>query len=448
MTHGDFDDHLRIHKSYLPDMKVEPQIFINREYRSALYKDGSIDQISRAAQLPGAVQVVGLPDMHTGYDFPIGCAVAIDLEDEDSVVSPSGVGHDINCGVRAVATTLDYSALLKKQEEVACKLFEEVPSGVGNRGKRLSLRDLNIILDKGVRGLEELGLGKDSLEYIENSGCMLGNSKRISQKCKGRGLNQLGSIGSGNHYLEIQRVTEVYDKETAERFKIYKKDQVIFMIHTGSRGLGHEICLEYPRTINVHAKMGQEYLEALGCAANYAWVNRSVISKKTEEILSKVFRGAEFDLIYDVSHNIAKKEWLSVNGRFSEYLVLRKGASRAFSYDLPHAYENQQPVPVGGSMGTCSYILAGQEESIRKTAGSCCHGAGRLHSRRETHKMWSEKDVLDRMPGIKVRYGSSRGLVEEAPDAYKDITKVVEHCEKIGIIKRVCKLEPVVVIKG
>lgn len=448
MSYEDFDDYLRIYKSYSPGMKVEPKIFINREYRSILHKDGSINQISQAAQLPGVVQVVGLPDMHTGYDFPIGCAVAIDLENEHSVVSPSGVGHDINCGVRAVSTNLDYATFLKKQEDIACKLFEEIPTGLGNKGERLSHKDLNLVLEKGVLGLKELGLVQDDTEYIESAGRLPGNSRLVSQKSKGKGLNQLGSIGSGNHYLEVQRVAKIYDKETAESFKIYKEDQIVYMIHTGSRGLGYEMCLEYPRTINIHTRMGNEYLEALGCAANYAWANRAVIGRKSEEIITKAFSKAKFDLIYDVSHNIAKKEWLCVDGRSSEYLVLRKGASRAFSYDLPQAYGNQQPVPVGGSMGTFSYILAGQEESIRKTVGSCCHGAGRLHPRRETHKLWTEEDVLAQMEGIKVKYGSSRGLVEEAPDAYKDVSRVVEHCEKIGISKRVCKLEPVVVIKG
>eukprot|EP00866_Antonospora_locustae_P001950 jgi/Antlo1/1950/122 len=444
----EFEEYVKVCRSYTSGMHVEPRIFIGAAQRRVMYEDGSIDQIARVAQLPGVVQVVGLPDIHSGYDFPIGCVAVVDPDNDESVVSPGGVGHDINCGVRAVATNLEYSSFLGKQNAVAELLFKRIPTGVGDGGEKLSLCDLNSVLNDGVAGLRGLGVVDDNLDYIESRGKMEGDSRLVSQKCKGKGLKQLGSIGSGNHYLEIQRVAEIYDSSTAKAFGIHKTDQIIYSIHTGSRGLGHELCKEYPATVGLKSPQGLEYMKSLACAANYAWANRALISKKTEDTIREVFFRAEFSLIYDVSHNIAKKERLCADGRWGEYLVMRKGAARAFSHDLPQCYGMQQPIPVGGSMGTCSYILAGQPESLQKTAGSCCHGAGRIHSRSSALKTWTEEDVLKSMAGIGLRYGTPRGLVEEAPGAYKDISAVVDHCEKIGISRKVCRVVPVVVIKG
>ncbi|KAL0265921.1 UNVERIFIED_CONTAM: hypothetical protein PYX00_011638 [Menopon gallinae] len=436
---------IKICRSSAPGMHVEPRIFIDPSHRRVLYEDGSMDQIVRVAQLPGVVQVVGLPDIHLGYDFPIGCVAVVDPDKDESVVSPGGVGHDINCGVRTVATNLDYASFAGRQDAIAELLFRRIPTGMGSGGERLSLDDLNTVLNDGVAGLKSLGLVDDDLDYIESRGRMEGDSRLVSQKCKERGLNQMGSIGSGNHYLEIQRVVEIYDSSTAGAFGIHRKDQIVYSVHTGSRGLGHELCREYPGVVRLGSPEGQKYLKSLGCAANYAWANRAIISRKTEDALREVFFRAEFALVYDVSHNIAKKERLFAGGRWGEYLVMRKGASRAFSHELPQCYGAQQPIPVGGSMGTCSYILAGQAESLAKTAGSCCHGAGRVHSRGSALRMWTEKDVLKSMEGIGLRYGTTRGLVEEAPGAYKDVTAVVDHCEKIGITRKVCKVVPVVV---
>lgn len=442
------DDYIKIRKSYSSGMIVEPRIFIDRSARAALFLDDSLKQMASVCKLPGVVDVVGLPDMHGGYDFPIGCVAAINMNDEHAVISPGGVGYDINCGVRTMVTNLDFESFSKKQAEVADRLYEKIPTGVGPKGMKLELTDLDLILDLGVDGLNQLGIVNDNLEYIEDRGRMDADSRLMSQKCKGRGINQLGSVGSGNHYVEIQRVTEIFDAHIAHSFGIVKKDQIIYTIHTGSRGVGHEVYTEFPEPLALTTEKSRHYMMAAGCAANYAWANRSLISKSVEDVLREMFVRAEFGLVYDVSHNIAKKEKVFYNGVMGEYLVQRKGASRAFSYDLPLSYSLQQPIPVGGSMGTCSYILAGQQESLRKTIGSCCHGAGRLHSRGKSKKMWTESEVLEQMRGIEVRYGTTQGLVEEAPGAYKDVTVVVDHCEKIGITKKVCKVEPVVVIKG
>ena len=448
MNYSENEECVVVHKSSSPGMRVEPHVYVHGTYRDKfLSEDEALKQICNVAKLPGILQVAGLPDIHGGYDFPVGCAAAIDIDHPEAVISPGGVGHDINCGVRTVATNLDYASLQERKGELADELFRQVPSGMGNKGHKLTLMDLNTILDKGVSGLHELGLCDDDPLYIEDGGRVDADSRVLSQKCKGRGLSQLGSLGSGNHYLEIQKVAEIHDREVAAAFGVHRTGQIVYTVHTGSRGLGHEIYLEYPEDLGMGSVRAKSYLKALGCAANFAWANRSVISRKTNDVIRSFFPVAEFKLVYDVSHNIAKMENIVHEGAVRRCLVQRKGASRAFCDRLPPEYGSNQPVPVGGSMGTCSYILAGMEESTRKTAGSCCHGAGRLYTRGQARRTWSADDVLEDMRDIEVRYGTAKGLVEESPRAYKDITSVVDHCERVGIARKICKVVPVVVIK-
>ncbi|KAF9760744.1 tRNA-splicing ligase RtcB like protein [Nosema granulosis] len=472
----DHTGYLEVDKTFNEQMKTSCRIYVDNELRTVVKnEDVLLKQISQVASLPGIVgEVIGLPDIHLGYGFPIGSVVAFDMEDSRSIIAPGGVGYDINCGVRAIRTNIKLKDIKGKEEEIAQKLFDSIPSGLAfensstaTSGITISVKELNRILDGGLEYLVSTGaISEDNLEYTESRGKIKGNSKLVSQKAKGKGINQLCSLGSGNHYLEIQYVSEVYEEEIAKVLGI-KENQIIISIHTGSRGLGHTVCQDYldimykdsidyykgmPKELSsapIASQASQDYQLAMGSASNYAFCNRALISEKAKKVLKEYFEDFEAELVYDVCHNIAKEE---VYGS-KRCLIHRKGASRILEPhhpELPQKYkEIGQPVLVGGSMGTCSFLLVG-DTNAPSTFRSTCHGAGRVVSRKDSKIKFTYEEVFNELKeqNIVVKCGSTNGLVEEAPSCYKDVDSVVDISQRIGVSKKVCKVKPVIVIKG
>ncbi|MBS7287715.1 MAG: RtcB family protein [Candidatus Freyarchaeota archaeon] len=460
-------------------MRVPARIFANEELLDGMKKDQTLVQAMNVACLPGIQKVsVALPDAHQGYGFPIGGVAAVDFE-EDGVVSPGGVGYDINCGVRLLRTNLLKDDVTPKLKELLSILFREIPSGVGSEGKiRMSSSELDDVLESGVNWAIEKGLGwEEDRLYCEEEGCLKNaDASRVSSKARGRGSPQLGTLGSGNHFLEVQYVEQVYDEEAAKQMKLFE-GQITVLIHTGSRGLGHQICSDYLKIME-HAmgkygislpdrelaavpgksKEGEDYLAAMASAANFAWANRQCITHWVRESFEKVFSSSSEDLgiqvVYDVAHNIAKFERHRVDGEEKVLCVHRKGATRAFPPshpDIPQKYKGiGQPVLIPGTMGTASYVLRGRAESMELSFGSTAHGAGRRLSRAVAKKrFWGEKvkNELQRS-GILVEAASIVVMSEEAPEAYKDVDIVVDVSHKVGIASLVAKLRPIGVVKG
>lgn len=457
------------------------RIYVDEELRKPILSESSstLSQFVEMQEIPGLLAAVGLPDIHSGYGFPIGSVAAVDLGDPRAAVSPKGIGFDINCGVRCMATNLFIGDCEGRLEELADALAGAVPTDVGG-GIPGGSEVLNDILDRGLDALSFLR-ETDRL-HTESRGCLPGCSRLVGQKAKACGLSQIGTLGSGNHYLEVQVVDEIIDRESAGVIGI-EQGQIVVSIHTGSRGLGHTVCGDFlaevekrrsdsmkyskywaereggsqvesgPPTaesaIPVASPLGQKYIALMNSAANYAWANRAVIAGRVGDVFSALFPGAVLSVIYDASHNIAREE--SVNNK--TLLVHRKGASRILPPghgELPPVYSAiGQPVLVGGSMGTFSYILVGAQGAA-STFFSTCHGAGRLLSRREARTAFSYEGVSEELgtKGIIFRTVSNNGLVEEAPGCYKDVTRVVSHSNKVGISKSVARLRPIVVIKG
>lgn len=467
---------IRVTPSFRGSMRTAATIYVDGELRMPLLDElrggsalCSIGQISDVCSLPGLVgDVVGLPDIHTGYGFPIGSVAAFDINNPETVISPGGVGYDINCGVRALRTNLDIGDLRAKEQQLADELFSAIPTGMGSdKRSRIGLGELNSILDNGLDHLRRSKeISDEDVEYCESNGHIAGNSRLVCQKSKGRGLNQLGSLGSGNHYLEVQYVEKVYDAGRAEVMGL-REGQVVVMVHSGSRGLGHSVCHRSMmrmagKTLDCNQLVcspygsteSQEYLLSMGSAANFAFVNRAMITDKARQAFQRTFPRSSLELIYDVCHNIAKTERHRVCGQEYDVVVHRKGASRAFpAYhpDVPWRYrEIGQPVMVGGSMGTYSYILCGAEKSMDLSFGSTCHGAGRLLSRSRSKDMFTYKSVCDLLgsQGIVFRCPSDLGIVEESPGCYKDVNRVVDLSDEVGLTRKVCRLKPCLVIKG
>ncbi|KAF7684012.1 tRNA-splicing ligase RtcB [Astathelohania contejeani] len=438
-------------------LTVVPRIFMSEELAEPLTleynlnpDDSTLTQLASICFLPGIIDVVGLPDLHRGYGFPIGSVAAFDPFDPCSVVCPLGVGYDINCGVRGMVLDISKDKLIPILDDLLDDL-----SNIENT--TLKLRDLNGLLDGGLQFLIDLGFIKENLDSVESRGFIPGNSRLVSQKAKGRGLNQLETLGKGNHFLEIQFVDKIYDKEKANVMGIQKEGQLVVMIHTGSRALGHIVCGEYlekaGETVPLNSVLGQEYMFAMGSAANFAFGNRALIAEKVKQIFGKYFKGVQCQLIYDASHNIAKKEIHRIDGVEKELLVHRKGAARSFGPgqgELRGSYGViGQPVMVGGSMGTSSYILCGTNKAMELSLGSTCHGAGRIYSRNEARIQFTHSEVAGDLlsQGIKFRCGSESGLVEEAPGAYKNIESVIDVSVGCGITERICRVKPIAVIK-
>jgi tRNA-splicing ligase RtcB len=450
------------------------RIYANEKLLEQISGDDTLNQISNVAMLPGIQKhAIVMPDGHQGYGFPIGGVAAIDAE--EGVISPGGIGYDINCGVRVLKTGLSYEDLRGREEQLANIMFSKIPCGLG-KGSYIDTDegDLKEILKKGAEWMLENGHAEESdLKRCEENGRLPGNPEKVPEKAKKRGLNQVGSLGSGNHFLEIQRVGKIFDQEKAEAYGL-EEDQVVVMIHSGSRGLGHQTCTEYLRKFEknypdivegipdkeliyapVQDELGQDYKEAMYAAANYAWANRQAITQGIRECLDTIFEGpVETELLYDVCHNIAKEETHKVDGEDKDVIVHRKGATRAMPPgrpEVPEVYsEVGQPVLIPGSMGTSSYVLSGGEKSLDLSFGSAAHGAGRLKSRTQSKQDYYGRDVQDDLEreGIYVKAASGSTIAEEAPGSYKDVDEVIKVTDKLGIANKVARLRPIVNIKG
>ncbi len=464
---------------YKPGMRVPGRLYADERMLAQIGEEQTPEQVANVAFLPGIVSYsMAMPDIHWGYGFPIGGVAATRVS--DGVVSPGGVGFDINCGVRLLRTNLTEADIRPRIETIIAQLFSDIPSGVGSEGRiRLKGNEINHVLRKGARWAVDQGYGdQEDLELTEDGGCIQGaDPGKVSDKAKKRGAPQLGTLGSGNHFLEIQVVSEIFDKEAARAFGIAEKGQVLILIHTGSRGLGYQICDDYLKTMGTATKKygiilpdrqlacapvkspeGEDYLAAMACAANYAWANRQCITHWTREALAGIFGKAPHKLgihmIYDVAHNIAKIEEHVVDGKRLTVCVHRKGATRAFPPghpDVPARYRDVgQPVLIPGDMGRYSYVAAGTEKAMAETFGSTCHGAGRVMSRSAAKRDLSAADIADELAKKRITFkvGSKSALVEEASSAYKDVSEVIEVAHGAGISRKVLKARPLGVIKG
>jgi tRNA-splicing ligase RtcB len=472
------DSRWEIRRSYKEGMLV-PGLIYSSESMLSQMEDQAFQQVVNVSFLPGIVgHSLAMPDIHPGYGFPIGGVAATRVK--DGVISPGGVGFDINCGVRLLRTNLSEEEVRPMIEPLIYSLFSNIPSGVGSEGKiRISEKELDKALLKGAAWAVEKGYGNsEDLMVSEESGCMKGaNPDKVSQKAKKRGLPQLGTLGSGNHFLEIQVVDKIYEPEVARAMGILETGQVLLLIHTGSRGLGHQVCDDFIRIMGtstsrygitmpdrqlacapVNSPEGRDYLAAMACAANYAWVNRQCITHWAREsftqVLGKSPRELGLEQIYDVAHNIAKIEQHTVEGKSQMVCVHRKGATRAFPKghpDIPPIYRNiGQPVLIPGDMGRYSYIAVGTETAMQESFGSTCHGAGRLQSRSAAKKGLKGTDIAYKlaMRGIFVKAESMGSLAEEASDAYKDVAEVIEVTSKANISRKIARAVPLGVIKG
>ncbi|MFA5856117.1 MAG: RtcB family protein [Candidatus Pacearchaeota archaeon] len=451
-------------------MNVPGKIFANDKLMENIKNDRTITQIKNVACLPGILNAsIAMPDCHQGYGFPIGGVAAFDKD--KGVISPGGVGYDINCSVRLLKTNLTINDI-KNRDTLIKSLFKAVPSGVGKGTKiKINYDELDEILEKGAKWAINKGYGKkEDYLHTEENGCLNGaNSKDVSKKAKERGINQLGSLGSGNHFLEIQEVTEIFDEKIAKVLGI-KKGQIMIMIHCGSRGLGHQVASDYIKLMQdkygfpiqdrelvnapIKSELGKKYFSAMSCAANFAFANKQIITHLIRENISKEYKNFQADVVYDICHNIAKFEDHLINGKKKEVLVMRKGATRSFGpgrKEIPEDYrEIGQPIIIPGSMGTSSYLLVGTKKAEEISFGSTAHGAGRVQSRTEARENLSGEKIKNELAkkGIAIEAGSLKGLSEEAPEVYKDIDEVVSVSNGAGIGKLVVKLKPIAVMKG
>ena len=460
-------------------MRTEGLVYADKKMLAAIRKDASLEQVANVACLPGIVgRSMAMPDIHWGYGFPIGGVAAFDVD--DGIVSPGGVGYDINCGVRLLRSELDATKIRDQIPTLVGALFRNIPSGVGSRRKdlKLSAREMDRVLVNGAAWVVSQGYGSQrDLEHIEEGGCIAGgNPEYVSQRAYTRGKDQLGTLGSGNHFVEVGYVEEVYDEAAARALALHK-GQVTVIVHTGSRGLGHQVCDDNIKALlkasakykidlpdkqlccaPIASKESKHYLSAMACAANFAFCNRQLITHWVRETFQEVLqmspRQLGLDLIYDVCHNIAKMETHEVDGKKRKLCVHRKGATRAFpphSPFIPQDYKAAgQPVLIPGDMGRYSYVLVGTETALKETFGSTCHGAGRTMSRRQAQKAAKGRAIIRELEdrGIYVR-GAGKGTIrEEISEAYKDVSDVVNVVHQAGIGKKVARLKPMGVIKG
>ncbi|CAM9464221.1 unnamed protein product [Chrysoparadoxa australica] len=486
---------LRIEPGFVPNMRVPGYFYVNKHLEGLMLEElqqhstakghggflPAVKQLANVAGLPGIVKgSIGLPDVHSGYGFAIGNVAAFDMEDPASVVSPGGIGFDINCGIRLLRTNLTEADIEPVKQELAQALFDHIPVGVGSQGiipstARSVDEAMNMGMDWSIR--EGYSWAEDK-EHCEEQGRMpQADASKVSKRAKKRGLPQIGTLGAGNHYVEIQAVDEIFDEHAAARMGIDQVGQVCIMIHSGSRGLGHQVAtdalVEVERRMKqdgiqvndrqlacapIQSKEGQDYLAGMAAAANFAWVNRSIMCFLARQAFAKQFKSTPDDLdmhvIYDVSHNIAKVEEHMVEGKKKTLLIHRKGSTRAFPPHhplIPVDYQFiGQPVLIGGTMGTCSYVLTGTQTGMDKTFGSTCHGAGRARSRSNSRAVLQYDQVLEglKQKGIAIRVASPKLIMEEAPESYKDVTQVVDTCHAAGISNKAFKLRPLAVVKG
>ena len=465
---------------YKSGMRVPGMVFANESLLEKMRTDRTLWQCTNVTHLPGIYQYsVTLPDGHEGYGFPIGGVAATDYD--EGVISPGGVGYDINCGVRLLTTNLSEKDLKPKLAQLASAIFENVPSGLGSRRKdfKVTAGDLNQLVVEGVQYLIDRGLGwSDDAEHCEEHGCMKNaNPDKVSTTAKNRGLTQIGTLGSGNHFLEIQKVDKIFNPRTAKVFGMEQEGQVMVMIHCGSRGYGHQVCSDYLRVMeravqkyNIalpdrelacapgSSNEAKDYFQAMACAVNYAFCNRHAIMHWVRQSFQQVYHEDPekfgLKLVYDVAHNIAKVETHQINGGQKKVWVHRKGATRAFPpghAEVPAGYRSEgQPVLIPGSMGTSSWVLVGTEKAMELTFGSTAHGAGRMMSRSAAKRKYWGGDVKTALEkrGIVVRAASAVVLAEEADPAYKNVDIVAEVSDQLGIAMKVARLVPMAVAKG
>ncbi|PIN78071.1 RNA-splicing ligase RtcB [Candidatus Woesearchaeota archaeon CG10_big_fil_rev_8_21_14_0_10_34_12] len=452
-------------------MKVPAIIYASEKLLNKIKEDNTLEQIKNVAFLPGIIKAAyAMPDAHQGYGFPIGGVAAFDID--SGIISPGGVGYDINCSVRLLRTNLKKEHIEKKKKEVVEALFRSVPSGVGSGGKfKMDRKTIKEVLEQGAQWAVKNGYGKkEDYEKTEDEGRLKdADVSCVSDKAISRGMPQLGSLGAGNHFLEVQYVDEIFDSKIAKVFGI-EKGQTTIMIHCGSRGLGHQVASDYIREMEhkygfanlpdrelvnapIKSELGQKYYKAMCAAANFAFANKQMITHWIRETMSRIFPEFKAEVVYDVCHNIAKFEKHIVGGKEKEVLVMRKGATRSFGpgrKEIPKDYkEVGQPVIIPGSMGTSSYLLVGTKKAEEISFGSTAHGAGRVASRASARNVLGESVVSAlNKKGIEVKSGSWKGLAEEAPEMYKDIDEVVRVSHGVGIGKLVARVKPMTVMKG
>ena len=459
-------------------MRVPVTIYADEKLLAKMMTDRTISQAINVSTLPGIQShVIVLPDGHEGYGFPVGGVAAMDAE--EGMISPGGVGYDINCGVRLLRTNLTEQDVRPRLKDLVTDLFNSIPSGVGSKGAiRLNNSQLDEVLVRGVNWAIDNGYGSENDAEVceENGQIKNANPNKVSDRARKRGMPQLGSLGSGNHFLEVQKVAEIHDEVAAKKMGI-KKDSVTILIHCGSRGFGHQVCSDYLRISEMAQKKynitladrelacvpntseeGESYRTAMFAALNFAWSNRQMITHWTRKSFERVFKQSESDLdmklVYDVAHNIAKVEKHKIDGQLKSVVVHRKGATRAFPAnreEIPRNYRDiGQPVFIPGSMGTSSWILLGQQNSMDLSFGSTAHGAGRMMSRSKARRDYTEEQVKKSLSdkGIFIKSLTRDGVVEEAPQAYKDVDAVVNVSHELGIATKVAKLVPIGVIKG
>ena len=473
------DYHWEIPQSYKAGMRVPGLIYASEEMLNSIKAEQTPEQVANVAFLPGIIKFsMAMPDIHWGYGFPIGGVAAMDIK--EGVISPGGVGYDINCGVRLLRTNLTEAEVRPKINQLINELFRNIPSGLGSEGKiRASPKEMRDLMIEGAKWAVRHGFGsQDDLEVTEEGGCLEGaNPDKISDKAMKRGMPQAGTLGSGNHFLEVQVVKEIFEPKIAKAMGIEETGQILVLIHTGSRGFGHQVCTDQLRIMEeavsrygiklpdrqlacapIESPEGKDYFAAMACAANYAWNNRQCIAHWARESFSKVFGKSPEELgmrqVYDVAHNIAKMEEHTVDGKKVKVCVHRKGATRAFPAghkDIPQQYkEIGQPVLIPGDMGRCSFVAVGTRGAMEESFGSTCHGAGRMLSRSAARRSLKGKDIVRELAerGILVKAGDIPSLAEEASQAYKDVTEVIEAVHQAGISKKVVMAVPIGIIKG
>ena len=453
-------------------MLVPGIVFASDSLFEKIKQDKTLEQVKNVAQLPGIVEKsIAMPDAHQGYGFPVGGVAAFDIE--KGIISPGGIGYDISCGVRLLAANIPKEDFLFKREQLLNELYKNVPSGVGEGGEfKLSDKEIIEVLNKGSKWALEKGYAsEEDIEHIEDNGCISeADSTKVSQKAKGRGKNQLGTLGAGNHFLEVQEVKEIFNEEIAKVFGIHK-GQIVVLIHTGSRGLGHQTCSDYILKMEkeygfshlpdrelayapINSSLGKDYLGAMSAAANFAFANRQIITHQIRKSFHKFFANSEIKVIYDIAHNIAKFEEFIINGKKQTLCVHRKGATRSFGPDRKEITKDYRsvgcPILIPGSMGTFSYVLVGTKKAENISFASTAHGAGRVHSRTFAKNNFNIDQIKKNLKDndITIKAGSMKGLLEEAPESYKDIDEVVRVSNELGIGNLVAKLKPLAVMKG
>jgi len=455
------------------NMNIPVIIFTSAKMLEKIKQDRTLQQAQNMATLPGVLKnIVVLPDAHEGYGACIGGVAASDMN--DGYISPGEIGYDINCGVRLLRTNITKKDIYPKIKELLESLFKHIPAGLGSSNLRITKDEVNKVLKTGAKWAVENGYGnKEDLEFCEENGAMKeADASAVSEKAKDRGFKQVATLGSGNHFLEVQYVDEIYDKKAAEAFGI-KENQVVLMIHCGSRGLGHQVCSDYLREMEktfpeivsklpdrelIYApathKLSKKYFSAMAAAANFAWCNRHVIGHQSRKAFLEIFPGSKLETIYDVAHNIAKIETHNINGKDVKVYMHRKGATRALgpgNSEIPKAYRKiGQPIILPGSMGTSSYVLVGTEKAEEISFASTAHGAGREMSRHEALRRYTGEGIKKELESKKIfiKSASWDGIAEEAPGAYKDVDEVVQVSHEAGIGNKVARLKPIGVIKG